>query len=69
MDEREELRSLFEGLNRGLNEISQNVIRSGQEIKEYISKTPNGGGRNSGSHHEERRVYGDTMFSKTRTHN
>ena len=69
MDEREDLRSLFELLKKGLNEIYHNVIRSGQEIRESIARILNGGGISSGSCHEGRRVYGETIFSKTETYN
>ena len=64
MDEKEDIRSIFNGLNKVLIDISHNFIRSRKEIKEYIARIPNGGGSSNGFHHEERRAYGQTIFSK-----
>ena len=71
-DEKDEFRNFVKNMMRGLQDISTNIIQSGQETREFLAKqlgVKDGEGSSIGSQYEERKVMGGSVFSKTRPHN
>ena len=71
-DEKDEFRNFVKNMMRGLQDISTNIIQSGQETREFLAKqlgVKDGEGSSIGSQYEERKVMGGSVFSKTGPHN
>ena len=66
-DVKDEFRNSVKKMLKGLQEISTNIIQSGQETIEFLAKqlgVKDGEGSSIGSQCEERRAMGGTIFSK-----
>ena len=70
MDDREDLRTFMQRKLKGLKYVSQSIIQSDQETREFLAKqleSKHGEGSSSVSHHEGNKD-GESMFSNTLTH-
>ena len=70
LDDREDLRILMQRTLKGLKYVSQSIIQSDQETREFLAKqlaSKHREGSSSVSQHEGNK-YGDYMFSKTLKH-
>ena len=70
LDDREDLRILMQITLKGLKYVSQSIIQSDQETREFLAKqlaSKYGEGSSSVSQHEGNKV-GESMFSKTLIH-
>ena len=67
-DEKYEFMNFIKNMLKGLQDISTNILQSGQETREFLAKqlgVKDGEGRSIGSQCEERKVMGGSIFSKT----
>ena len=72
MDEKDEFRNFVKNMLKGLQDISTNILQSGQETREFLAKqlgVKDGEGRSIGSQCEERKVMGGSIFSNIGPHN
>ena len=70
MDDQEDLRILMQRALKKMKYVSQSIIQSNQETREFLTKqlaNKHGKGSSSVSQHEGNK-YGESMFSKTLTH-
>ena len=70
LDDREDLRICMQRTLKGLKYVSQSIIQSDQEIREFLAKqltSKHGEGSSSVSQYEGNKV-GESMFSKTLIH-
>ena len=70
MDDQEDLRILMQRALKRMKYVSQSIIQSNQETREFLTKqlaSKHGKGSSSVSQHEGNK-YGESMFSKTLTH-
>ena len=69
MDEKDELINFLRNMLKGMQDISSNIIQSGQETREFLAKqlgAKDGEGSSIDSQYEERKIISGSIFSKTR---
>ena len=65
-DEKDDFRKFVKKILKGMQDISTNIIQSGQETREFLAKqlgVKDGEGSTIGSQCEERNVMGGSIFS------